>query len=311
MNANARDASVTSVEIPQKTVPMAILYGLLAAMIWGAWPVASRFGIQQTLNVFDITALRLTVAGLLLLPLVIRRGVGNAGWVGALVLSFAAGAPYVLIGIGGFSFAPAGHGGVIIPSFMLAFSTLGGWLILGDRPNTARLAGLAIIMAGIVMIGWHSWSNDGGTDEWIGHLMFVAAGLLWATYTVASRAWAVDAVDATALVSVLSMVLYMPFYLIFGQVRIFQAPVSEVVFQGLFQGVAVGILALLFYTRAVEHFGAARGAVFAALVPGMAVLFAYPALNEVPTWLELAGVGTVTAGMVLALRLDGILFSRR
>jgi drug/metabolite transporter (DMT)-like permease len=64
-----------------------------------------------------------------------------------------------------------------------------------------------------------------------------------------------------------------------------------------------GLRALLLYTRAVALLGAARGAVFAALVPSFSLLLAIPLLQEIPTRLQLAGVVLVTVGMVFALGL--------
>ncbi|HEY9181967.1 MAG TPA: EamA family transporter, partial [Gammaproteobacteria bacterium] len=64
------------------------------------------------------------------------------------------------------------------------------------------------------------------------------------------------------------------------------------------------IVALLLYTRAVAILGAARGAVFAALVPTFSLLIAIPLLHELPTHLQLAGVVLVTVGMVFALGLS-------
>ena len=279
-----------------------MLYGTLAALIWGAWPVVSRFGVQHSLGVADVTALRFAVAGLLLLPLVWRRGLAGLGWAPALILAAGAGVPYVLVTVGGLALAPAGHAGVIVPSCMLTFSALGSWLFLGDRPDRTRLTGLAVIIAGVVLIGWDGLSG-GGLAVWTGDLMFVAGGLCWATYTVAARYWSVDPLHATALVSVISMLLYLPAYLLFGEPQIFTAPLEETLFQGLFQGLFAAVLALLFYTRAVALLGAARGAIFAALVPGFALLMAYPALGEVPSGRGLLGVAVVTAGMFAALGL--------
>ena len=284
----------------------AIIYGLLASLIWGIWPVVSRVGITQALTVFDVTALRVCVAGLILLPLVWRRGVQGVGWLGALVMAIGAGVPYVLVAIGGLAFAPAGHSGVIIPSTMLSFSTLGGWWILGDRPNRQRLIGIIVILLGVLMIGWESLSTVQGR-QWVGDLMFVLAGLLWATYTVASRYWKVEAFHATALVSVISLVAFLPFYLLFTQPQVLSAPIGEVILQAIFQGILTAILALLFYTRSVAILGAARGSVFAALVPGVALLVSFIFLGEVPTFLEIVGVITVTLGMFLALELQYLL----
>ena len=289
-------------ETEHDSLSAGLLYGSLAALIWGAWPVVSRFGVQQSLTPYDITALRFGVTGLLLLPLVWRRGLGGVGWTGALVLAAGAGVPYVLVTVGGLALAPAGHAGVIVPSCMLTFSALGSWLFLGDRPGRTRLTGLAVIIAGVLLIGWEGLAGSGAA-VWAGDLMFVAGGLFWAIYTVGSRYWSVEPLQATALVSVLSMVLYLPVYIAFSEPQIFIAPLSETLFQGLFQGLFAAVLALLLYTRAVALLGAGRGAVFAALVPGFAVLMAYPALGEVPSWRELLGVAVVSAGMIAALGL--------
>ena len=283
-------------------VATGIACGLTAALIWGAWPVASRLGVQQSLDTFDITALRFAVAGAVLLPFVLKQGMRGIGWGRALVLTAGAGVPYVVAAIGGLSFAPASHGGVITPSTMLITSTLGGWLLLGERLTRTRLTGTLIIISGVALIGWNSMASTDG-DLWIGHLMFVAAGALWATYTLAARAWLVDPIRATALVSVFSMVLVLPAYAVLGDGGVWRAPISEIFFQGIFQGLFASILALLAYTRAVAVFGAGRGAVFATLVPGIAVLLAYPVLGEAPGPSEIAGAITVTLGMIWALGL--------
>ena len=284
----------------------AILCGMLAAIIWGIWPIVSHLGISQALTVFDVTALRVGVAGMILLPLVWRRGVIGVGWLGAAVMAFGAGAPYVLVAVGGLTFAPAGHAGIIIPSSMLSFSTLGGWWILRERPNRTRMAGILIILIGVLMIGWKSFSTIQG-QQWVGDLMFVLAGLLWAVYTIASRHWEVEALHATALVSVISLVVFLPVYLLFTGPRVFSAHPAELILQAVFQGVFTAILALLFYTRSVAVLGAARGAVFAALVPGIALLVSFIFLGEVPNGLEIVGVTLVTLGMFLALELQKML----
>jgi len=289
-------------EDPLPNFTTGLACGLVAALIWGAWPVASRFGVQQSLNVYDITALRFVVAGAVLLPFLMKRGLQGVGLGRAMVLTAGAGVPYVLAAIGGLSYAPASHAGVITPSTMLVVSTLGGWLLLGERPNCARMTGTLIIIAGVAMIGWKSLAA-GGADLWVGHLLFMTAGILWAIYTIAARAWSIDPVRSTALVSVFSMIFFLPAYAIFGDGALWRAPISEVVFQGIFQGIFASILALLFYTRAIAVFGAGRSAVFATLVPGIAVLMAYPVLGEKPGASEIVGAAAVTIGMVWALGL--------
>jgi drug/metabolite transporter (DMT)-like permease len=257
---------------------------------------------SNALDAWDITALRFGVAGLVLLPLFARRGFGDLGLLRGLFLAVGAGAPYVLLTAGGLAFAPAGHMGVITPSCMLLCSTLGGAWILREPLTSARMFGVAAITAGLVALGWDGLANHGDLT-FLGDGMFALGGLFWATYTIASRRWNVEPLHATAVVGVLSMVLYMPGYAWLAGDGLVAAPWRDLVVQGVFQGVLSAVVALLFYTRAVAILGAARGAVFAALVPAFSLLVAIPLLHETPTTLQLAGVASVTLGMVLALGL--------
>jgi drug/metabolite transporter (DMT)-like permease len=257
---------------------------------------------SDALDAWDVTALRFGVAGLLLLPLFAKRKLGNLRWWTALLLACGAGAPYVLLTAGGLAFAPAGHMGVITPSCMLVCSTLGSWLLLRDRLTAGRVLGVSTLLCGLVALGWDGLANH-GDRTWLGDAMFVLGGLFWASYTLGSRAWRVDPLHATAVVAVLSMLLYLPGYAWLSGGAIAAAPWREIAIQAVFQGVLSAVVALLLYTRAVAILGAARGAVFAALVPSFSLLLAIPLLHEVPTTLQVVGVVLVTAGMVFALGL--------
>lgn len=279
------------------------LFGVLATLIQGAWPVVSRLGVQGSLNVYDIAALRFGVAGLLMLPLAIRIGLRIISWPRALFLVVTGGAPYVVVAVTGLTLAPAGHHGVIGPSCTLIFSVFGSWLILGDKVSPVRLLGLTTIICGIVLIGWRSLA-DGAEGVWIGDFLFVGGASLWASYTVAVRCWMVPSLHATVLVSVLSMLLYLPLYLIGGLSNIPGAPLTEVLLQSVFQGIFVSIIAFMLFTRSIAILGASRGVVFQALQPAVVVVLAFLILTEAPSLYELAGLLFVTAGMLLALGLS-------
>jgi drug/metabolite transporter (DMT)-like permease len=277
--------------------------GVLASLIWAGFPAITKLSMaSDTLTAWDVTALRFLTAGVILLPIFLRRGLGTLRWPVALLLACGAGAPYVLLTAGGLAFAPAGHMGVITPSCMLLCSTVGSWLILGDKPAAGRVVGVLTIFAGIVMLGWDGLANH-GQRTWIGDAMFVLGGVFWATYTIGSRVWQVQPFNATVIVAVLSMAGYLPGYALLADSHLAAAPWSEILLQAVFQGVLSAIVALLLYTRAVAILGAARGAVFAALVPSFSLLIAIPILHELPTPLQTVGVVLVTAGMVLALGL--------
>jgi len=86
------------------------LYGITAVSMWTTWILAVRFGIRTSLTPWDITAIRFGVAGLILLPYLLRKGlaVDRLGWTG-LAAIMAGGAPTVLVSYGGLVFAPAAH----------------------------------------------------------------------------------------------------------------------------------------------------------------------------------------------------------
>jgi hypothetical protein len=96
------------------------IYGLAAVCIWASFIVVSRLGVRTSLTPWDVAAIRFTVAGVLLLPYLVRRGlaVGRLGWAGVIVIIAGCGAPMVLLVNAGLLFASAAHGGALFPGVM-------------------------------------------------------------------------------------------------------------------------------------------------------------------------------------------------
>ena len=65
----------------------------------------------------------------------------------------------------------------------------------------------------------------------------------------------------------------------------------------------VGVLAVYAFARAVLLLGAARAAMFPAMVPAVAVLFGIPVAGEWPEPAQWLGLGIVLAGLPLAMGL--------
>jgi drug/metabolite transporter (DMT)-like permease len=283
---------------------LAVVAGLVAMLLYAGQFVLSRWSIQRTLSLWDLAALRFAAAGLLLLPVVLRHGLAGAagvGWGRSLALTVTAGGPYTLIMFAGLALAPAGHGAVIIPGATPVVSTVLVWLWFGERPWPAQLAGLALVVVGLVLVGWPGISDGAGERTWLGDLLFVVAGVLWGLFTVLARRWQVHPLRATAMVWTLALA-YLPVYTVLAGSRLLQAPRGEVVFQALYQGVGVAIVALALYSWAIRVLGASFASLFMPLVPVLGMLLAVPVLGEIPARIQLVGVLAVSMGMGLAAR---------
>ena len=106
------------------------------SLFWAAGFAGARHGLDAGFSPADLTAHRFLWAGLALLPLVLRNGVGDLngiGWGRGIVLAMLGGPGFAIMSYAGFLLVPLGHGGVIQP----ACATLGGLLLatllLGER----------------------------------------------------------------------------------------------------------------------------------------------------------------------------------
>jgi drug/metabolite transporter (DMT)-like permease len=288
----------------------AIALGVFTAFLWALWPVISRYSILQSMSATDITVVRFWVAGLVMLPYLFKHGLGGLSWLALLFFACSAGVAYVSFALTGLEYAPAAHGGMIIPSSTMVFAAIGGWLVLGEKPNAQRILGMLMIGAGIALTAGSAISNnnqgDASSTLWVGHLLFLTAGMCWGSFTVAAQKTNLSALHIAAIVSVFAMLLVTPPYLLFsvvlGDGGLFNAPIKEVAIQGIFQGLIIAVLALFTYAKTIKMLGSARGSLFVALVPGIAPILAFLILGEQLSSLEILSLIVITIGMVVALR---------
>jgi drug/metabolite transporter (DMT)-like permease len=276
---------------------------IAAVSIWASWSVITRSAVTTSLDAWDIAALRFGVAGLLLLPVVLRRGLAldRLGWFGLAVLVGGFGAPYALVAAGGLAFAPAADQGALNPGVMPLFVALIAAILLGETLSTGRKYGLSLILLGAVaIVGWHASDARPHALREFGDALFLVAAFLTACATVVIRRARLDPLHAAALVSTLSLVAYLPVYLAWHGSDLARLTVGTIAVQAIFQGVIVTIVALVLYARAVAILGASRAAAFGALVPTLSALFAIPLLGEWPSDTDWAGIGLISVGVCLA-----------
>ncbi len=283
-----------------KTYIWGALYGLAAVCIWAAFIVVSRLGVSTSLTPWDVAAIRFCVAGLLLLPYLLRKrlALDRLGWIGLMAIAIGSGAPMVLLVSAGLLFAPAAHAGALFPGVMPLMVAMLAAVLLKEAFTPQKVGGLILIVLGAIGIVWASGGTI-GTRQNIGHLLFLCAGLAWAGYTVAMRRARLDGLHAAAISAVVSLVLYVPIYAVATHASVLRAPLFDVALQAVVQGVLTAILALLLYGRMVAIFGATGGAAFVALTPAMTALLAIPVLGEWPSAVDLIAIGLISIGVYL------------
>jgi drug/metabolite transporter (DMT)-like permease len=278
------------------------VFGLAAASIWAGWSVITRLAVTTRLDAWDVAALRFGVAGPLLLPVLMRRGLARdrLGWLGLAAIIAGLGAPYVLAAAGGLHFAPASDQGALNPGCMPLFVALIAASVLGESLSGAGKLGLSLIVAGaLIIVGGHAWSAAWSISRTLGDALFLVAAILSACFTVAMRQARLDPLHAAALVATGSLTVYLPVYLAFFGTRLAQLPLADFAVQALFQGLVVTIVSLLLYGRAVALLGASGGSAFGALVPALSALFAIPLLGEWPRETDWMGIVLISFGVHL------------
>ena len=302
-------ASLLQSQKPQ-SMAAGYLFGMTMALGAATSFAVARAGALRGLAPEDMILARAVVAGLVMLPFLVRWGLptlAGIGWRRGLALLLTGGPLFAFLQTGGYAFAPLAHGAVIAPSTVTILSTIGAVVLLGERLTSWHVAGGLTVIAGVVLVSWHGFAGSAVTDTtWIGDLMFVTSSLLWAGFTILMRKWRLDPIRATAVVAVLTSVIVVPGYLTFrGIDRLMALPADALLAQGLAQGLIQGVITILAYSKAVAILGVSRAVLFPATVPAISILIGIPLVGEWPDATQTTGLALVTFGLLAAVGLVG------
>jgi drug/metabolite transporter (DMT)-like permease len=287
-----------------RRVGLAVAAMLGCVLIYGSNFAISRHAVLNGLTTDDLVMLRFLTAGLILLPLFLRRGgfsdCAGVGWGRGLLITLMSGLPMTMLMIGGLSLAPAAHGASITPGTVMVVGAVASIFLLGAKPGVSVIAGIAVALAGLACIGLAS-SAGGGPDVLRGDVMFLLTGLLWGLYPTMIQRWRIDGLHATAILAVVSLALFAPWYLWSGG-AFWTKPWGVVLFHAANQGILNVVVGLWLWAWAATVIGAGAAGRFPALIPVVGTLAAIPLLGEWPKPLQLLGMGLVVAGLLLSAR---------
>ena len=279
---------------------LAIVAMLAAMVIYGAGFPIGRFGTTHGLRPEDLVFLRFAIAGPIMLPFFIRRGVRTCmglGWMKGVALVVTSGAPIALLMNTGLSMSPAAHGAALAPGTVTAVGVVYGIVAARMLPPRLTIVGLMLMVTGLAAVAM-AGSATASPKVIVGDILFFATGLLWGFYPIMLLRWRVEPMTGAAIAAVLSMA-YIPFYIAAGPSPLLDVPWQVLLVQVVYQGLFSIIVGLWLWGWAARVLGP-QAQLFPPLIPVLGTLMAIPTLGEWPGPVQSGGIALIVGGLTLS-----------
>lgn len=301
--------AMVSLSSEGKTNPLVAGYAgaVVTVLIWATWVLATRHTAVTPLGTIDIGLIRYGVPALLLTPVWLRTGLLPNPVPARLVVVMVAGAGALFFQVTAAALhtTPAAPGGILLGGSMPLATALIGMALFGERPDRMRLAGLAAIVAGVVILLAASLQKSGMTMT--GFLLLPLGAVLWAGFTHAFRRSGLSALEGAALIAVWSFLIHLVLAALFGT-HLGEASLPDLALQVTSQGILSGLIATFAYGTAIRTLGGSQAAAFTAITPVLATLGGAVFLGESFGAAEITAALVVGAGVALS---TGVLSPKR
>lgn len=277
--------------------------GLLAMaatiVVWAGFALSIRGIGSSSLTGMDVAVLRFGIPVVMLSPWIPRtiRRLRSERPVVVAGICIGAGLPYFLVSALGGSLTSATLVGQVIPGTVPVFVAALAFAIWRARIRRVQALALVAILAGVAITVVLATTPSGAAG--IGVLL--AAGLIWAVYTLSLRSTGLDPIGAALVLCVPSAIGALvlagghmaPSHLADGTAR-----PGDVVFFLAVQGLGVGVVAALSYAFAIRRLGPRAAATLGALSPVLTATVAVPVFGEPLGPAAIASLALVVAGVV-------------
>jgi O-acetylserine/cysteine efflux transporter len=275
--------------------PFHITLAVLLAVLWGFVFVVMR-DLLDTLPPLLMSTLRVVAAGA---PVLVLLRLPRTPFYWVLLLGATQGVIQMSLLLFGMQFGmPAGLAALVLQMQVL-FTTVLAFMFLGERPGWGQYAGIAISLAGMIVI---ALTMPGGATL-IGFGIVVLAALTWASSNIVVKLAGTD--DVMHLVAWAHVIGILPLlalsYIFEGQNEIFVIlaritwfGVGEIIFMGLIS--TFGGFALWSYL--MRKNSASAVAPFSLIIPIAGMISTALILGEELSPMRMAGAGIVLVGLV-------------
>lgn len=182
----------------------------------------------------------------------------------------------------------------ITPAMMPVFAGLLAWLVLGTKPRAWPFIGYALIVVGLMVLTT-VYGMKNGWPNMAGIAFLLLASMMWATFTMRVRRTGFSSIQATALICFWSAAFYFPIYFATGVTSLSSISITELIYQSVYQGILMSVVAVFSFNRAVVILGPRAAASIIALVPVSVTLLSTVVFGEFPS------PGTLLADFLIAV----------
>lgn len=264
-----------------------------------AGPLAGVYGLLSARYALMVVALMLTL-WIIERDLTIRR----EHWRYLLGFAFVTVVVYQGTFAAGVFYTLAAEGALLIstaPIWAALINAVLGW----ERLTLRQAIGTAIGFIGIAAVVFGGLGSRSAPEHHeIGIAIMALAGILWASYAVFSKPLLkhYSPLKVTAWIHTLGALVLIPL----GAPAAMQVDWANMSLASwgclLHFSLLAGVYAFVVWYRGVQTIGSSRTVLFQYCVPLVATVLAYLLLNEVPTWLQIAGIVVTLTGVNLAVR---------
>jgi drug/metabolite transporter (DMT)-like permease len=286
-----------------------LLIALLSAL-WGASYLFIKVALEDDLGPALIVFVRCALGALVLAPVALRRGALGAVRRHLGTLALVAGVqitvPFLLISVGE-QHVPSALAGILVASAPIFTAILAVLAVQEERLPAAGMVGIAIGMAGVVLLLGLDLGGD-GADALLGGVLILVASVGYAAGALLAkrRLVAVPPVGLVATIMALSALATLP-AVPFSLPS--HAPGFDTVASLLALGAGgTGAAFLVFYILNAE-IGPSRASVVAYIAPAFSVLYGVTLLDEPFTFATAGGLALILLGSWVAA--EGTLPGRR
>lgn len=271
-------------------------YASLAVLIWSGFILASRQGGLSVLTPYDVIAIRYGVCAVLVSPLLMYVRVDLLSlktWIASLMGALL----YALFTFHGFERVPASQAAILLPGLIPVFVSLASVFLLKEKMTPIKWMAIALItLSALILFGFNPSQHSGSL---VSYGAIVLGAFCWGVYSTLIKKWEIEPWTAVISLALTTCILYLPIYSLWLPKNLGEAPWSDIVLQGVYQGFLATIVQMWLYVRAVQLIGAQNMGAMMALVPILAGLASILIFSEPITLTAIIAFLFVCCGLYL------------